>query len=75
MIGKIWSKWSQWEEVISWVLQGSSVRIKLEKAVNGEKRNFTEDAKVSQGSKGRTGYKKIHVMILGDKMTAEIQYK
>lgn len=68
-------QYSHQEEVISRVLQGSSGRPKLEKAVNSEKTNFTDDAKVSQGSEGRTGYKELHVMIFGDKMTAEIQCK
>jgi len=43
--------------------------------VNAEKTNFTDDAKVSLCSEGRTGYKELHVMILGDKTTAEIQCK
>ena len=43
--------------------------------MNSEKTNFTDDAKVSQGSEGRTGYTKLHVIILGDKMTAEVQCK
>lgn len=43
--------------------------------MNGKKTNCIDDAKVSQGSEGRTGYTELHVMILGDKMTAEIQCK
>lgn len=42
--------------------------------MNSEK-NFTDDAKISQGSEGLTGYKKLHLMTLGDKITAEIPRK
>lgn len=34
--------------------------------MNSEKTDFSDDAKLSQGSEGWTGYKKLHLMTLGD---------
>lgn len=65
-------QYSHWEElIINQVFQRFSTRLKPDKAMNSEKTDVTDDAKVSQGSEGWTGYKKLHLMILGDTITAE----
>lgn len=68
-------QYPHWEELISRVFQGFSRRLKPDKAMNSEKTDFTDDAKASQGSEGWTGYKKLHLMITGDTITAEIPCK
>lgn len=43
--------------------------------MNREKTDVIDDARLSQGSEGWTGCKKLHLMTLADKITAEIPCK